>query len=218
VADVIDSASTVVVVWGLDVVTAHVCGFVADLQLAWSQFRLGDWGINMVVGRISLRSSAAESNLVETAVVHVVRELGVRVNGIVVRLDAVGIVDSKLGVVLCLDRLIDDTVDYTERVEVHLVARHASVLDLQVLVVKVGEEGRTVVTSVRLGEEVEVSGWAQGTKFCVELGDGSKQRLENVLHKMNQLTTQSRDRLVETHPSCDSSKISSINRAFVQRL
>ena len=65
--------------------------------------------------------------------------------------------------------LIDNAVDYTKRVEVERVAWHATILDLLVLVVKVVEEGRSIVSTVRLCEKVEILG---GTNLRVELGNG----------------------------------------------
>lgn len=82
---------------------------------------------------------------------------------------------------LCLDGFIDDTVDYTEGVEVERIARHASVLDLQVLVVEVVIEGRAVMTSIGLSEEIEIPSRVKSPKLSIELGNSSQQRLENVL-------------------------------------
>lgn len=104
------------------------------------------------------------------------------------------LVDRKLGVVLCLNgpryfsealslrssvyELINDAVDYTEGVEVKRVARHATVSNLQVLVVEVIEERRTVVPAVRLCKEIEV---AWGANLGIKLGDGIEERLKYVL-------------------------------------
>lgn len=139
----------------------------------------------MVVGSIVFGGTAAIANLEETAVEHFVCKLGIRVDGVVVRLDSVCVVDGELGVVGSLDGFVDDAVDYTQRVEVHWVAGHAAILDLQVLLVKVAEERWAVVASVRLGEQIEFPRRTQRTKLGVKLGNGSQQSLEHMLHTMN---------------------------------
>jgi len=96
--DIISTASRVKVVRRFDVVSAHVGGLVANLQIAWSQFGLGDGSICVVVGSVAFGRGPTEGNLVETAVEHVICKLGVRIDCIVVCLDAVGIVNSELGV------------------------------------------------------------------------------------------------------------------------
>lgn len=53
-------------------------------------------------------------------------------------------------------QLVDDTVDYAKRVEIEWVTWHASVLNLEVLIVEIVEESWSVMSTVRLGEEVEV--------------------------------------------------------------
>jgi hypothetical protein len=55
-------------------------------------------------------------------------------------LDAVGIVDRKLGVVWSLDAFVDDTVNYTKSVELQLNAMVGAIGDLQVLRVEVIKE------------------------------------------------------------------------------
>jgi hypothetical protein len=163
-ANIVDTAATVVVVWRLDVVTAHVGSLVADLHHTGRQLRISDWCIGIVVAGIASSCGAADFDLVKAAVVHVVGELGIVVDGVVVGFDTVGarevsqdssckyglflLVDSKLWVVSCLDRLIDDTVDYAKSVEVERVALHAAVLNSQVLVVEVIEESWSVVTTI----------------------------------------------------------------------
>ena len=169
VSDVVDTTSTVVVVWGFDIIAAHVGGFVTDLQYPRCQFSLCDGRVCMVVAGVAFSCGTADLDLVQTAVVHVIGKLGVRVNGVVVGFDAVGVIYGKFGVVLGLHRLIDDTVDYTEGIEVKWVSRHAAVLDLQILVVEVVEESWSIVSTVRLGEEVELTG---GSDLSVKLGDG----------------------------------------------
>ena len=88
------------------------------------------------------------------------------------------LVDSELWVVSCLYGLVDDAVDYTQGVEVERVALHAAVLNPQVLVVEVVEERGSVVTTIRLSEEVEILGCAD---FGIKLGNGVQQGLKNVL-------------------------------------
>ncbi len=102
----------------------------------------------MVEGSVALGCLAAETNLVKASVEHVVGKLGIVVHSVVVCLDAVGVVDSEFGVVAGLDGLVDDTVYYTQRVELHGVTRHATIRNLEVLIIEVVEERRSVVASV----------------------------------------------------------------------
>ena len=153
----------------------------------------------MVVGGVAFGGSSAEGDLVETAVVHVVGKFGVRVHGVVVRLDAVRVINSKLGIMVGLDGLVDDAVDYAERVEVEWVSGHASVLDLQVLVVEVAEECWTIVAAVGLGEEVEVSCSIQVSELGIKLGDGGQKGLENVLHVSDEISAGQRHSIIDVY-------------------
>jgi len=184
VADVVDAAAAVVVVRRFDIVTAHVLRFVADLHDTRSQFGLSDGRVSVVVAPVAFSSRAASSDLVEAAAKHVVCKLGIAVDGVVVSFDAVGVVYGKLGVLFSLDSLVDYAVDYTKRVEVHGEARHASVLDLEVLLVKVRVKGRAIVASVRLGKEVEFPGRAKSSNLCIKLGNSGQKSLEDVLYRV----------------------------------
>lgn len=53
--------------------------------------------------------------MVETTTWHVKSKLHIVVDGIVDRLDAVGVVDGEFGIVRCLDIFVDETVDYLWR-------------------------------------------------------------------------------------------------------
>lgn len=119
--DVVHAAPAVVVVRRLDVVAAHVGGFVADLQYAGSQLGVRNGRVRVVVACVSFGGGAAQLDLVQAAVVHVIGEFGVVVDGVIVGFDAVGarrkvsepnsiclsrvyiLVDRKFGVVSCLD-------------------------------------------------------------------------------------------------------------------
>lgn len=93
--NVICPPSTHIVIRTLDVITTHVAGFGADGMLSQG---------GAVGGR-------TESKLLLAAVGHVVGELHVVVDGFVDGLDAVGVVDGELGVVVGLDGLVDNAVD-----------------------------------------------------------------------------------------------------------
>lgn len=88
------------------------------------------------------------------------------------------LVHGKFWIVTCLNRLVDDAINYAQRVEVERVALHAAILNPQVLVVEVVEERGSVVTTIRLSEEVEI---LRRTDLGIELGDCVQQGLENVL-------------------------------------
>jgi hypothetical protein len=156
VTDIVGSTIAVEVVRSLDVVTAHACCFAADALDARGELLLSNVRVRVVICAVAAGCNAAESNLVLASAEHVVGEFGVRVDGVVVRFDAVGVVDGKLWVILFLRDGVDDAVDYTQRVEVELVAWLGSILDLLVFIVKVAVEGWAVVAAVRLGEEIEV--------------------------------------------------------------
>lgn len=76
-ANIVDTASAVVVVWGLDVITAHIGSFVTDLQDTRSQLVLGDGRSGIVVACIAFGCSTTDLDLIETAIVHAVCKLGV---------------------------------------------------------------------------------------------------------------------------------------------
>lgn len=90
VSDVIDTAAAVVVVRRLDVVSAHVSRFVAELHDAGGQSSLRDGRVGVVVAGVAFGCGAAQLDLVEAAIVHVVGEFGIGVNRVVVGFDAVG--------------------------------------------------------------------------------------------------------------------------------
>lgn len=106
----------------------------------------------MVVADIALGSSAAAYDLLEASIAHIVRKLSVRIYSVVIPLDTIAVVHSKLRVVLSLGVLINDGIDQPKRVEVDRITRHASVLDLLVLFVEVPKEGRAIMTAIRFCE------------------------------------------------------------------
>lgn len=55
-------------------------------------------------------------------------------------LDAVGIVDSKFGVVICLDPLVNQTINDTKSIEFELNTVESTVLNLLVLFIEMVEE------------------------------------------------------------------------------
>lgn len=65
----------------------------------------------------------AVCDLIEAAIVHVACELGILVDGVIVGLDAICVVDGKLWVERRLDVLVDDAVTDAERVHGEKVAR-----------------------------------------------------------------------------------------------
>ena len=67
---------------------------------------------------------------------------------VVVSLDSVGVVDSKLRVVRSLNLLVDDTVDYAKSVHLNLNTSARAILDLLVLLVEVVVETWAIVPSV----------------------------------------------------------------------
>lgn len=80
-----------------------------------------------------------------------------------------------------LDGFIDDAVDYAERVELERVTGHAPILDLQILLVEIAKKCWSVVSSVRLGEEVKLSRRTQRPELCIKLWNRVEQCLEYVL-------------------------------------
>jgi hypothetical protein len=90
VADIIDTASAVVVVRRLDVVAAHIGGFVADLKNARGQLGLCDRRVGREVACVASGCSATDLDLVETSIVHGVCKLRIRIDGVVVCFDSVG--------------------------------------------------------------------------------------------------------------------------------
>ena len=125
VADVVDAAVAVGIVWALHVVTAHALGLGAD----------------GVVGKGGQVRTVADGDLVLATVDHVVGELLVIVDGVVHGFDTIGVVVGELWVVWGLDHLIDDAVDYSEGVEGERFALGAAVGYGLVLFVEVVEEG-----------------------------------------------------------------------------
>lgn len=93
---IIHSSSAVVVVRRLDIITAHVCSLITNLQNSWGQLNSGDGSINVVIASVAFSRCSAKLDLVLAAVKHVIGEFGVRVDGVVVCLDTVGIVHRKL--------------------------------------------------------------------------------------------------------------------------
>lgn len=77
VANIVDSASTIVVVWRFDVIPAHVGGLVADLQHPRRQLSICDRRIYMIIARIAFSCGSADLDLVQASVVHIVCKLGV---------------------------------------------------------------------------------------------------------------------------------------------
>ena len=180
-ADVIHAATTVEVVRRLDIVAAHIRRLVADLHYARCQLGCSDWCIGMVVGDVALGTGTAETNLIQAPVEHVVGKFGVGINGVIVGLDAICVVDGKFRVVLGLYRFVDDAVDYSQRVELERIAGHASVLDLQILLIEITVERWSVMAAVRLGEEIKLLCRTQWPQLCVEFRNSSQESLENML-------------------------------------
>jgi hypothetical protein len=114
----------------------------------------------------------AELDLVETAVDHVSSEIDIILDGVVIGDDTVGVFGGLLDVKGDLDLLINDAVSnlcslalkiqstanmtYTKGVEVKLCSYSLIASDLLILSLKVVEERRTVVTTVRFGPQVEL--------------------------------------------------------------
>ena len=130
VSDIVGSSARVLVVRSFDIVSAHILGFGAE-------------GLSGKVVLTRFSGFAAVLDGFEASAVHVQGELHVVVDGIVDCLDAIGVVDGKLGVVGSLDSLVDDAVSNAEGVEVELDARNGSVGDELVLVVEVVEKRRS---------------------------------------------------------------------------
>jgi hypothetical protein len=129
-SDIIGSPARILVVRTLNIVSAHILCF----------------GAKSLGGKIvlaSLSGFAAVLDILEASAAHVQCKLHVVVDSVVDSLDAVCVVDGKLGVVGSLDSLVDDTVSDTESVEVELNSRNGSVGDKLVLVVEVVEERRS---------------------------------------------------------------------------
>lgn len=89
-ANIIDATAAVVVVRRFDVVTAHVSGLIADLHNARGKLGIGDGRVRVVVASVASSCGTANLDLVEAAIIHVICELGVVVDGVVVGFDAVG--------------------------------------------------------------------------------------------------------------------------------
>ena len=131
-SDIVCAPTTEGVVRSLNIISAHILCFRTD-------------GLRGQIFLAGLSGLATTVNQIETATGHVQGKLHVVVDSIVDGLDAVRVVDSKLGVVRCLNVLVDDTVSNTQSVEVELDTRNGSVGDELVLVVEVVEERRSVV-------------------------------------------------------------------------
>lgn len=92
-ADVINSATGELIVWSLDIVSAHTRGFGAD----------------GVVSKGCPVGLSAVIDLVEAAVRHEAGEFHVVVDGVVDGLDAICVVNGELWVKWSLDIFIDNT-------------------------------------------------------------------------------------------------------------
>ena len=96
-ADVVDSASAIVIVRTFDVVTTHVLCLGAD----------------RLIGKRRSVGLVAELDLLQTAIMHVQGELHIVVDCVVYRFDSVRVVIRKFWIVGRLDHFVDDSVDYT---------------------------------------------------------------------------------------------------------
>lgn len=78
----------------------------------------------MICGKVSfgIERSLQPQYQIQTTIVHIAGKLHVVVDGVIYRLDAVRVVICELGVVRCLDVLVNDAVDYTKGVEIELDA------------------------------------------------------------------------------------------------
>ena len=180
-ANIIDTAATVGVVGSFNIVAAHVGSFRADV--------LANGG-----GAVGL---AAVVDLVEATVGHEAGEFHVLIHRLVDGLDAVGVVNSELGIIGGLDGFVDNAVDYAEGVKVELDALVGAVGDELVLVVEVVVKGGAVVTAVGLGEEVErLDHLALPLYPVVELRKSAQESLEDV-------------------PGCNGGKLSSVQNASI---
>lgn len=134
VPDVIYATVTKCIVWPLDIVSAHVRGLAAD---------------RVICQRCTV-CLLAISDLVLTAIWHLVCEFHVVVHGIIDEFDTVGIVHCKLRVVACLNALVDDTVDNTEGVKVEVNSFHGTIGDFLILLMEVIEERWAIVALRRV--------------------------------------------------------------------
>ena len=112
--DIIDSAARVIIIRRLDIVSAHVRSLRAQSSDAGvgggfecDHLSIGFWHEATFNSRSGDR---AVIDLIITPVVHEGREFGVTVHGIVVGLNAVGIVHCKLWIPFCLHRFVDNAV------------------------------------------------------------------------------------------------------------
>lgn len=142
-ADIVHTTARKLVVRSFNVVSTHVLGFGAD-------------GVVNEVGAVGLPT---EIDLVEAPVRHVEREFDVVVYGVVVRFDAVCVVDCELRIPGRLYGFVDDAVANAESVHGEESAVHRPVRNHLVLLVEVVEESGTVMAAVALGPEIEFSGF-----------------------------------------------------------
>lgn len=106
------------------------------------------------------------------------------------RFDAVSVVDCKLWVIArliavspsspavgipYLDTLVDDTIDYSQGIEIELNTFRGTIGNLLILLVKVGEECRAIVTSVTLSPQVKLLGF----DGAVQLGQSAHKALHD---------------------------------------
>ena len=140
VADVVDAAARVRVVGAFDVVAAHVLRFGADC----------------LVGERGSVGLIAVADLIQTAVGHGKCKILIGIDRVVDCFDSIGVVVGHDRVVGGLDHLVNNAVDYAERVEVKEFAFVGAVGNLFILLVEVVEEGWAIVASVRLGKEIEL--------------------------------------------------------------
>ena len=129
-ADIVHASVTVVVVWGFDIVTTHILSLGAD-SLATER-----GGIDFT----------AQSNLVQTSIMHKACKLHVIVDGLVDKLDSIRVLNGEFGIVWRLDIFGDDAVNDSQVNKFEIFARLGTVLDRLVLLLEIVEEGRSVVS------------------------------------------------------------------------
>lgn len=137
--DVVNTSSTVIIVRRLHVVTAHIGRFGtqrSNTKVADSRFRDDGVIVRGAVVEVG-RSLSAALDLLQASVEHVVGELGIIVDRIVVGLDAVGVVDGEFGIPAGLHGFVDDAVANAQTIEVERVPDKAAVLDGCVLLVEI---------------------------------------------------------------------------------
>lgn len=131
---IVDTASSIAVVWRFDVVSAH-------------GLRFGTDGLIRERGAVGLLAILI---LIETAIDHVTSKRHIIVYGIVDRFDAIGIIVGENWVIRSLNVFVDDRIDNEKGVEIEVFTRSGAICNCLVLVVKISVKCWTVVASVAL--------------------------------------------------------------------